>query len=91
MTRRELLLSASGGLLSSAQTPRSRMSVEAYIFQQYAQRRHKKLAEVIDEIFPMTRQAGFHNIELNDLFFVPEIRDRVVAAVSANRLGMPSV
>jgi inosose dehydratase len=46
---------------------------------------------VIDEIFAMAKNAGFHNIELNQGFFVPEIRERVLELLKANQLKMPSV
>ena len=45
------------------------MSVEAYIFQQYAARQKKPLGDVMAEVFGMARTAGFHNIELNHGFF----------------------
>lgn len=93
MKRREVLLLGPAALLSRAaklyQT--SKLSVEVYIFQQYAERQHKKLAEVLDEIFPMARYAGFRNIELNQEFLTPELRGRVLGLVQANGLRMPSV
>jgi inosose dehydratase len=91
MTRREWVLLASGGLLCGARNPESRMSAEGYIFQQYAERQKKPLADVIDEVFPMVRNAGFHNVELNPAFFAPELRDRVLSALRSNGLSMPSV
>jgi inosose dehydratase len=69
----------------------SRLSVEGYIFQQYAERQHKELADVLDEIFPTARNAGFRNIELNQGFLTPELRSRVLDLVHANGLRMPSV
>jgi inosose dehydratase len=93
MTRRELLLLGPAALLSLAANryQTSRLSIEGYIFQQYAERQHKKLAEVLDEIFPMARNAGFRNIELNQGFLTPELRSRVLELVTANSLRMPSV
>jgi inosose dehydratase len=91
MTRREWVLLASGGLLCGARNPESRMSAEGYIFQQYAERQKKPLADVIDEVLPMVRNAGFHNVELNPAFFAPELRDRVLSALRSNGLSMPSV
>lgn len=90
LTRREWLLSAAAGALSSAAERTSRISVESYIFQQYAQRQKKPLGDVIDEIFPMVQTAGFHNIELNPAFFTPELRDRVLAQLRSHSLSMPS-
>lgn len=69
----------------------SRLSVEAYIFQQYAQRQHKKLADVLPEVIPMARQAGFHNIELNGEFFTPALKEQTLDLIRANGLRMPSV
>lgn len=92
MKRRDLLLMAPAALLGMAakRYQSSRLSVEGYIFQQYAQRHHKRLADVLDEIFPMARQAGYQNIELNQGFLTPELRSRVLDLVKANGLRMPS-
>lgn len=91
LTRREWLLFAAAGALSSAAERTSRISVESYIFQQYAQRQKKPLGDVIDEIFPMVQKAGFHNIELNPAFFTPELQERVLAQLRSHSLSMPSV
>jgi sugar phosphate isomerase/epimerase len=91
LNRREFLIAGSCAVLSSAAPGSSRMSVEAYIFQQYASRQHKKLGDVLDEAFSMTRKAGFRNIELNQEFFAPELRDRTLALLRSNNLAMPSV
>ena len=93
MRRRELLLMGPAALLSlgAKRYRTSRFSVEGYIFQQYAERQHKQLADVLDEIFPMARNAGFRNIELNQGFLTPELRSRVLGLVHANGLRMPSV
>lgn len=93
MRRRELLLMGPAALLSLAakRYQPSQLSVEGYIFQQYAERQHKELADVLNEIFPMARNAGFRNIELNQGFLTPELRSRVLELVHANSLRMPSV
>ena len=93
MNRRELLLMGPAALLSLAarRYTSSRLSVEGYIFQQYAERQHKHLGDVLDEIFPMARDAGFRHIELNQDFLTPELRSRVLELVHANGLRMPSV
>lgn len=93
MRRRELLLMGPAALLSlgAKRYQTSRYSVEGYIFQQYAERQHKELADVLDEIFPMARNAGFRNIELNQGFLTPELRSHVLELVHANGLRMPSV
>ncbi len=93
MKRRELLLMGPAALLGIAATSfgSSRLSVEGYIFQQYAERQGKELADVLDEIFPMARRAGFQNIELNQAFLTPGLRSRVLKLVSSNGLRMPSV
>ena len=61
MTRRDALLTLTTPLLF-ARSSNSRMSVEAYIFQQYAARKKKSLADVLEEVFGMAHSAGFHNI-----------------------------
>ena len=91
LTRRELLVAGSCAVLSRAAQSSSRMSVEAYIFQQYASRQHKKLGDVLDEVFPMASKAGFRNIELNQEFFAPALRHRTLALLRSNDLAMPSV
>jgi inosose dehydratase len=90
MTRREALLAFAGTPLFSRRDA-SPMSVEAYIFQQYATRQKKRLDEVLAEVFHMARSAGFHNIELNQLFFTPDIRERTLASLRAKKWKMPSV
>lgn len=98
MNRREALLAGAAPLLWTlvkAPSPRvvasSRFSVEGYIWQQYAERQKKKLGDVLDAIFPMARKAGFRNVELNQGFFTPDLRDRTLALVKTNYLWMPSV
>jgi len=93
MKRRDVLLLGPATLLSLAarRYPTSCLSIEGYIFQQYAQRQHKKLADVLDEIFPMAHNAGFRNIELNQGFLTPDLRSRVLELLQANSLRMPSV
>jgi inosose dehydratase len=67
------------------------MSVEGYIFQQYAARQKKPLGDVLDEVFGMAHAAGFHNIEVNQGFFTPELRERTLSLLKTNDLRMPSV
>jgi sugar phosphate isomerase/epimerase len=91
--RRQLLLMGPAALfgIAAAHFRINRLSVEGYIFQQYAQRRDRKLAGVLEEIFPMARKAGFQNIELNQGFLTSELRGQVLELVKANGLRMPSV
>lgn len=93
MKRREFLLAGPAALLGMAATRfrSNRLSVESYIFEQYAARKHKTLADVLGEIFPMARNAGFRSIELNQGFFTPVLRSRVMDLARANGLRMPSV
>lgn len=96
LTRREMIAGTAAGLLSispegaAAQPTHSRMSVEGYIFQQYMAQKKEKLADGLEEIFAMVRGAGFHNLELNDGYFAPDMSDRIVALVQSNDLRMPS-
>lgn len=69
----------------------SRISVESYIFQQYAQREKKPLGDILDEIFPMVRRAGFTNIELNQQFLTDTLKRKTLSLVRSNDLSMPSV
>ncbi len=88
MTRRQLLLTTP---LLFARSSGSRMSVEGYIFQQYATRQKKPLGDVLSEAFDMAHSAGFHNIELNNAFLSPAIRDKAFGLLKTNQLNMPSV
>ena len=90
MTRRELIIGAVAGAAWAAPAA-SRLSVEGYIFQQFAQRAKKPLGEVLGEVIPMAKAAGFHNVELNQAFFTPELRARATELLQANGLRMPSV
>src|SRR5579883_2240141 len=91
-TRREALFASLAVPLARAfGAEESRVCAASYIFQQYAERQHKTLADVLDEVIPMTRQAGFHSIELMSGFFTPELSARTLALVRQNRLQLPSV
>ena len=91
MTRRELLLALAANAIAQAKATTPMLSMQGYIFQQYAERVTKALPDVIDEVLPMARAAGFRNIELTDAFFVPEVRGRVSTLLRSQGLAMPSV
>jgi sugar phosphate isomerase/epimerase len=92
MKRRQLLYALLGAPVFGASKAASyEMSVEGYIFQQYAQRQGKPLAAVIPEVLPMAREAGFKNVELNPSFFAPEIRNQTLSLLSSLNLKMPSI
>jgi inosose dehydratase len=91
MTRRDVLLAGASTALWAADVYHTNLGMEAYIFQQYAQRRHKKLGDVLSEVIPMARDAGFHNIELNAEFFSPELKAKTLSLIRSSGLQMPSV
>lgn len=91
MTRRTLLLGGAATPVAFADQSGYEISVEGYIFQQYAQKNKKPLAEVIPEVLPMARAAGFRNIELNPAFFTGEIRDHTIGLLRSLDLKMPSI
>ena len=91
LTRREYVLLAASALTTRAESSSSRISAEGYIFQQYAERQKKPLKDVVAEVFPMLREAGFHNVELNPAFFAADTHDPVLTQLHANDLSMPSV
>jgi inosose dehydratase len=91
MTRRDLLVAMAAGPVAAANHLSSKMSVEGYIFQQYAERLKKPLADVVGEVLPMARSAGFRNVELSPAFFTPDIRERVLSLLQSQGLKMPSV
>lgn len=90
MRRRDLIFGI-GAATALASPSAPRLSVEGYIFQQYAQRAGKPLGGVLSEVIPAARAAGFHNVELNQAFFTPELRARTLDLLDANHLRMPSV
>jgi sugar phosphate isomerase/epimerase len=91
MTRRELLLAATAASVCSAAQQMSALAVEGYIFQQYAQSLKRPLQDVIGQVLPMARAAGFKNIELNPAFFAPEMRERILSLLRSQGLLMPSL
>ncbi len=91
ITRRTALLAGAASLLRAAEKDPSRLSVEGYIFQQYAQRNHRNLLDVLPVVIPMARQAGFRNIELNAEFFAPDLKSKTLELLRSSELRMPSV
>src|SRR5436190_6637378 len=91
MTRRQAVFTAAAGLVSAAGEGASRLSLEGYIWQNYASREKKPLVELIDELFATAPYAGFQNIELNDGFFGPALKDKVIGLTRTHKLSMPSV
>ena len=92
LTRRQLMLTAaSTPLLAAPHSYKWPLSVEGYIFQQYAAKQKKPLAGVVDEVIPMARHAGFRNVELNQAFFTPDLKERMTGLIKSNGLSMPSV
>lgn len=92
MTRRQILMAgAASPLFCSAAARAPRFSMETYIWIQYAERNHKTLGECLDEVIPMAPAAGFKNVEMNQNFFTPELRDKSKALLVSNGLRVPSV
>jgi inosose dehydratase len=91
MTRREILQFSLGALFLADGTHHSDLGMEAYIFQQYAQREHKALGDALPEVIPMAKAAGFQNIELNAEFLTPELKDKTLDLIRGAGLRMPSV
>jgi len=91
VTRRQALLTATAALGAAARQKRSHLSLEGYIWQNYAAREKKPLLELLPELFATAPYAGFQNIELNDGFFSPSLRDRTIELTRSNKLLMPSV
>ncbi|MFL6446271.1 MAG: sugar phosphate isomerase/epimerase family protein [Bryobacteraceae bacterium] len=88
MTRRLFLAAAT--TLCSAAPSKSTMSVEGYIFQQYAQSLKQPLEAVIPKALDMVRAAGFRNIELN-AFFLPSGRAQTLSLIRSHGLRMTSL
>jgi len=90
LSRRQAVL---GGLATLAlpEGLDSELGVEAYIFQQYAQRQRKQLSEVLPEAMRMVRKAGFRNVELNPEYLTPQLQETTLRLIRQNALRMPSV
>ena len=91
ITRRHALLAGAAGLLAAAEKGKSRLTFAGYIWQNYAAREKKPLAEMLDELFATAPYGGFENIELSNPFFEPALVDRVIALTRSNGLSMPSI
>jgi inosose dehydratase len=91
MTRRQALLAGAASVLRAAEPERSRLSFAGYIWQNYAAREKKPIAELLEELFATAPYGGFRNIELSNPFFEPPLQDRVIALTRSNGLSMPSV
>jgi inosose dehydratase len=91
MTRRQALLVATAAVGVAAPRKQSQLSLEGYIWQNYAAREKKPLAELLPELFATAPYAGFRYIELNDGFFRAPLKDRVIELTRAHKLLMPSV
>jgi inosose dehydratase len=99
-SRREVLKSSLMGIPSlffgdfwtlPATGPSSRFSVEVYIWLQLLSRQHRSLSDGLPEIFSSAKAAGFHNIELTDVFFTPDLSARTLSLLQMNQLRTPSV
>lgn len=93
MNRREAMLMTAAAPLwwPVIKHSSSRLSMEAYIWNQYARRRRKPLSSVLADVIPMARKAGFQNVEFNQSFFAPALRVQVLKLVETNGLALPSV
>jgi inosose dehydratase len=71
--------------------PSPRFSVEVYIWLELLGRQHRSLSDGLPEIFSTAKAAGFHNIELTDVFFTPDLSARTLSLLESNQLKTPSV
>ena len=76
------------GLVMATSAPQ-RLLVQAYVWQQWAAARNKKLGEAIEDMFPAVRRAGYRHMELPSAFFAPDFRERTVALVKASGIDVP--
>jgi inosose dehydratase len=91
ITRRQALFAGTAGLVAAAEKGRSHLTLAGYIWQNYAAREKKPVAELLVELFATAPYGGFRNIELSNPFFEPALVDRVIALTHSNGLSMPSV
>jgi hypothetical protein len=72
ITRRQALLgAAAASLLKAAGKERSRLSLEGYIWQNYASREKKPLVEMLDELFATAPYAGSRTLKSITDFLLP--------------------
>ncbi len=90
MTRRVFLASAAA-TVGFASPLKSRLAVEAYIFQQYAERHNLPLKSFVRRAMSIAHAAGFREIELNPAFLPRAWRNETLSALKAENLRMPSV
>jgi len=80
-------MAGAGACLGAA--AQGRLLTQAYVWQQWANTNKKKLGEAIDEIFPATSRAGFHHMELTDVYFAPDIRSRTIDLLHTVGIDVP--
>ena len=91
ITRRQVIAASCAGLLQAKSRKKSRISLEGYIWQNLAAREKKPLAGMLPDLYASAVKAGFQNLELNNGFFTPALKDQVVELTRLNKLLMPSV
>src|SRR5579884_2012241 len=91
VSRRTALGAMAGLPLLAAPTQKSQLSVEGYIFEQYANEQKRPLEEIIPNALTMAQNAGYRNIELNPQFFAPAFRGRTLELLRQHGFAMPSV
>ena len=91
MTRRQIILAGCAGLLRAKTPKKSRISLEGYIWQNLAAREKRPLTDMLKDLYAATAKAGFQNLELNNGFFTPALKDQVVELTRTHKLLMPSV
>lgn len=82
------LLAYPGAVSAAGDT---RLAVEVYIWVELLARQHRSLGQGLSEIFSTAKGAGFRDIELNDDFFTPALRDRTLYLLHDNQLRSSSV
>ena len=74
-----------------AEPKSARIIAQVYVWVQEMARRKQPLAEGIDEFFGIVRGAGFESLELMRECFLPEARDRTMAAQRRTNLKIPII
>ncbi len=90
-SRRQALAAIGAAAAASGKATPSRLSMEAYIWVNMANRAKRPLLEMMDEMFASAPYAGFVNIELNDGFFAPAVKAKTLELLDKHKLQMPSV
>src|SRR5436190_15954732 len=89
MLTRRTALGGIAGLLGAKED--SRLVMQGYIWMNLANRAKRPLIEMMDELFASAPYGRFRNIELNDGYFVADLKSKTLELLDQHKLRMPAV